>query len=137
MGPTFSHLTGSESFFEPAIRLLRDYCRHRRDTPGLSDAQFLRGGFQPILGHFDSGRDFVHDRQDSGEALARTTWFDALHSPRRADLAVRWLNGLLHVRGLHDDRRSVEFARYASSPSTDRCACHGRLVEACGSICAN
>jgi hypothetical protein len=88
MEPTFSDLTVSETFFEPALRLLRDYCRHRRDTPELSDAQFLQGGFQRVLGHFDSGRDFLQDRQDSGEALARTTWFDALHSRRRAAMVA-------------------------------------------------
>jgi hypothetical protein len=74
----------SESFFEPALGLLRDYCRHRRDTPELSDEQFLRSGLQRVLGHCDSGRDFLQASQDRGEALARATWFDALHSPRRA-----------------------------------------------------
>jgi hypothetical protein len=39
-----------------------------------------------VLGHCDSGRDFLQAAQDRGEALARTTWFDALHSPRRAAL---------------------------------------------------
>lgn len=81
-------MTVDESFFEPAFRLLRDYCRHRRDTPQLSDEQFLRGGFQRVLGHCDSGRDFLQMRQDSGEALARTTWFDALHSQRRAAMVA-------------------------------------------------
>jgi hypothetical protein len=88
MEPAFERMTVDESFFEPAFRLLRDYCRHRRDTPQLSDEQFLRGGFQRVLGHCDSGRDFVQMRQDSGEALARTTWFDALHSRRRAAMVA-------------------------------------------------
>jgi len=76
--------TVSDSFFEPAIRLLRENCRRRRDTPELSDEQFLRGGLLRVLGHCDSGRDFLQMRQDSGESLARATWFDALHSNRRA-----------------------------------------------------
>jgi len=84
MEPTFERMTVAESFFEPACRLLRDYCRHRRDTPELSDEQFLRGGLQRVLGHCDSGRDFLQACQDRGETLARTTWFDALHSRRRA-----------------------------------------------------
>jgi hypothetical protein len=88
MKPAFDQLTVIESLYEPALRLLRDYCRHRRDTPELSDEQFLRGGFQRVLGHFDSGRDFVQDRQDSGETLARTTWFGALHSRRRAAMVA-------------------------------------------------
>lgn len=88
MEPAFERMTVDESFFEPALRLLRDYCRQRRDTPQLSDAQFLRGGFQRVLGHCDSGRDFVQMRQDQGEALAKTTWFDALPSPRRAAMVA-------------------------------------------------
>jgi hypothetical protein len=88
MGPTFEQMTVDESFFEPAFRLLRDHCRNRRDTPKLSDEQFLRGGFQRILGHCDSGRDFVQRCQDQGEALAKTTWFDALQSSRRAAMVA-------------------------------------------------
>ena len=88
MEPAFAQMTVDESFFEPALRLLRDYCRHRRDTPQLSDEQFLRGGFQRVLSHCDSGRDFLQTRQDRGEALARTTWFDALHSRRRAAMVA-------------------------------------------------
>jgi len=88
MKPTFDQLTVSESFFEPALRLLRDYCRHRRDTPELGDEQFLRWGLQRVLGHCDSGRDFLQACQDRGEALARTTWFGALHSRRRATMVA-------------------------------------------------
>ena len=88
MEPTFEQLSVGESFFEPAIRLLRDYCRQRRDTPELSDEQFLRGGLQRVLGHCDSGRDFLQACQDRGEALARSTWFDALHSRRRAAMVA-------------------------------------------------
>ena len=84
MEPAFDQGTVRDALSEPARRILRDYCRHRRDTPQLSDEQFLRDGFERVLGRFDSGRDFVQDRQDRGEALALTTWFDALHSPRRA-----------------------------------------------------
>jgi len=88
MEPSFGNLMVDDTFFEPALRLLRDYCRHRRDTPQLSDEQFLRGGLQRVLGQCDSGRDFLQTRQDRGEALARTTWFDALHSDRRAAMVA-------------------------------------------------
>ena len=88
MEPTFGDLMVDDTFFEPALRLLRDYCRQRRDTPQLSDEQFLRGGLQRILGQCDSGRDFLQVRQDRGEPLARSTWFDALHSGRRAAMVA-------------------------------------------------
>lgn len=84
----FDQPTVRDALSAPARRILRDFCRHRRDTPQLSDEQFLREGFERVLGHFDSGRDFVQDRQDSGAALALSTWFDALHSARRATMVA-------------------------------------------------
>ena len=93
MEPNLADLTVDESFFEPALRLLRDYCRNRRDTPELSDEQFLREGLLRVLMHCDSGRDFLQRRQDGGESLARATRFDALHSGWRgamvAEVATR------------------------------------------------
>lgn len=80
--------TVDESFFEPALRLVRDYCRHRWDTLDLSDEQFLRYGIERVLGQCDSGRDFLQARQDRGEQLARSTWFDALRSKRRGTMVA-------------------------------------------------
>ena len=88
MEKILAHTMVDEAFFAPALRVLDDYCRERRDTPQLSDADFLRGGLQRILGQCDSGRDFLQARQDRGEALARSTWFDALHSGRRAAMVA-------------------------------------------------
>ncbi|MEO6006379.1 MAG: transposase, partial [Opitutus sp.] len=93
MDPLGGLTTVDESFFEPALRLVREHCRHRRDTLELTDEQFLRSGIQRVLGQCDSGRDFLQARQDRGEELARSTWFDALHSKRRgmmvAEVATR------------------------------------------------
>ncbi len=88
MEPTDDQGTVSASFFEPTLRLVRDYCRHRRDTPALSDEQFVQGGLARVLGHYDSGRDFLQACQDRGDALARATWFDALQSERRATVVA-------------------------------------------------
>ncbi len=77
-----------ESFYEPALRLVRDYSRHRRSDLELSDEQFLRSGIQRVLGQCDSGRDFLQGRQDRGEHLARSTWFDALRSKRRGAMVA-------------------------------------------------
>jgi hypothetical protein len=86
-------ITVDDSFLEPALRLARDYCRNRRDTPELSDDDFLRFGVLRVMGQCDSGRDFLQAQQDRGVALARATWFDALHSRRRgimvAEVATR------------------------------------------------
>jgi len=88
MEPTLENLTVDDTFLEPVRRLLRDYCRHRRDTPELSDDRFLCEGVRRVIGHWDSGRDFLQARQDSGQNLPRATWFDALHSSRRATVVA-------------------------------------------------
>lgn len=88
MDTSLENLAVGDTLFEPVRRLLRDYCRHRRDTPELSDERFLREGLLRVLGHWDSGRDFLQARQDAGENLPRATWFDALHSRRRATVVA-------------------------------------------------
>ena len=72
-----------ESFLASALLLLRDYCRRSREVPTFTDEQFLRLGILRVFGQCDSGRDFLQKQTDSGEPLARATWFDALHSKRR------------------------------------------------------
>lgn len=93
MEQALERATVDEAFFEPALRLARDYCRHSRELAGLSDEELLRTGIQRVLGHADSGRGFLQSRQDKGEQLARSTWFDALRSKRRgamvAEVATR------------------------------------------------
>lgn len=88
-----NNATVAESFYEPALHVMRNYSRHRRDDLDLSDEQFVRAGIQRVLGQCDSGRDFLQARQDRGESLKRSTWFDALHSKRRglmvAEVATR------------------------------------------------
>jgi hypothetical protein len=76
----------AEAFLAPALRLVRDYCRSRRDTPALGDEPFVAAGLHRVLGQFDSGRDFLQATQERGTDLARATWFDALHSVRRGGL---------------------------------------------------
>ena len=82
-----------EAFLEPAVTLLRDYCRQKREVKGLSDEHFLRLGILRVFGQCDSGRDFLQALADDGQPLARSTWFDALQSSRRlstiAELAGR------------------------------------------------
>jgi hypothetical protein len=93
MEKTLADVAVDESFLEPALRLVREYCRNRRDGLELTDEQFLRSGILRVIGQCDSGRDFLQAQQDRGTALARTTWFDALHSPRRATLVAEVATG--------------------------------------------
>ena len=88
---SLSNFTVDESFFEPALSVARNYSRHRRDVLGLSDEQFLRLGIERVLGHCDSGRDFLQARQDRGEALAREKVYDVYKNKLHQQKA--WANG--------------------------------------------
>lgn len=148
MEPT---ITVDETFLEPALRLQREYCRSRRDNLGLGDEQFLRFGLQRVLGPCDSGRGFVQARQDRGEALRRSTWFDALHSWRRgamvAEVATRsyeifarylaQLDWLAAFAELQDravwavDGHQIAHACYAQTDAKDECVPVGELYGMC------
>lgn len=68
------------------MTLVRDYSRCGRETLGFTDEMFVRRGLQRVLQTCESGRAFLQDLGDAGEALARATFFDALHSKRRLGL---------------------------------------------------
>ncbi|MGH8016910.1 MAG: hypothetical protein ACREIA_01255, partial [Opitutaceae bacterium] len=78
-----TYITVNEQLIEPALELVRDYCRSSRSTPELSDETFVRLGLLRALEGCESGRAFLQERADGGEAVARATFFDALHSSRR------------------------------------------------------
>ena len=87
----FGHFDGD--FFRPVLTPLHDYCRAELIGGALPDALFIRLGLRRCLDHYDSGRDFLQELADLGEPLARATFFDALHQPRRliilAEVAAR------------------------------------------------
>lgn len=87
----FSHFDGE--FFRPALTPLHDYCRAELTAGALPDARFIRLGLRRCLDHYDSGRDFLQELADMGAPLARATFFDSLHQPRRlvilAEVAAR------------------------------------------------
>lgn len=148
---TLPSLTVDESFFEPALRLAREYCRQRRDALDLPDEQFLRFGIERVLGHCDSGRDFLQARQDRGEQLARSTWFDALHSSRRgavvAEVATRsyeiftrylagrdWLGAFPELKGRAVwaiDGHQIAHASHAKTDAKDDYVPVGELYGLC------
>ena len=80
------NITINESFAQPALDILNYYVRdvYKNDT-GLSDERFLRTGLLRAIEGDESGRAFLQALADSPGALplARATFFDALHSPRR------------------------------------------------------
>lgn len=78
----------NEAFFGRALTLLHDYCREELTAGALPDARFIRLGLRRCLDHYDSGRDFLQELADTGEPLARATFFDALHQPRRLTIVT-------------------------------------------------
>ena len=75
-----------EAFFQPAMSLLHEYCRKQKTSGTLPDERFLRLCLERCLGAFDSGRDFLQYEGDNGRDLARATFFDSLHQPRRLEV---------------------------------------------------
>lgn len=137
---TPASLQFDEVFFQPAMTVLHDYCRQEQTNGILPDARFLRLGLGRCLGSFDSGRDFLQYEADQGRDLARATFFDALHQPRRLAViaevserlvrlaakhleAVDWLKD---VPGLHGrsvwavDGHQIEHACHALRDAKDR-----------------
>lgn len=83
----------------PAQPLLEQgYLRHvYRDGP-LDDPRFVRLGVSRVVSQSVSGRDFLQlTRERHGDPLARSSFFDSLHSTRRSDLLAR-LNTELALR---------------------------------------
>lgn len=94
-----------EQLLNPAIHILDHYVRGvYRDGP-LDDARFLRLGVCRVLSQSASGRDFIQQaREIFQEDLARSSFFDSLHSARRRDTLGQLNAQLVHraARGLND-----------------------------------
>jgi len=79
-------ITVDESFAQPAIDMLNTRVRNIQILQsGFSDRRFLLTGLRRALDGDESGRAFLQALADSpaSDPVARTTWFDALQSPRR------------------------------------------------------
>ena len=88
-----------EQLLNPADYILDNYVRDvYRDGP-LDDFRFLRLGVCRVLSQSTSGRDFIQQaREIFQEDLARSSFFDSLHSDRRRDMLGQ-LNAQLVRRG--------------------------------------
>ena len=91
-----------EQLIAPAEHILDNYIRSvYRDGP-LDDFRFLRLGVRRVLSQSASGRDFLQQaREVFQEDLARSSFFDSLHSTRRRDLLGQ-LNDQLVSRACED-----------------------------------
>lgn len=89
-----------DQLMAPADGILGDYVRDvYRDGP-LDDFKFIRCGVQRTLGQSASGRDFIQmHRELLSEPLARSTFFDSLHSSRRHGVLGALNTQLVHRSG--------------------------------------
>ena len=79
-----------DRLMQPAAEVLGDYVRDVRRGGAFDDPMFVRCGVRRVIGHSDSGRDFLqHFREVADGTLARATFFDSLHSRHRRDLLAR------------------------------------------------
>jgi hypothetical protein len=80
-----------DQLLAPAQQLLeKGYVRHvYRDGP-VDDLHFVRLGVTRVVSQSVSGRDFLQlTREVHGDSLARSSFFDSLHSTRRRDLLAQ------------------------------------------------
>ena len=89
----------------PAVHLLGNYVRGVYREGPLDDFRFVRLGICRVLSQAASGRDFIQmAREVLGEEVARASFFDSLHCPRRSKVLAD-LNAELVTRnrsGLED-----------------------------------
>jgi len=82
-----------EDFMQPVLGMLNGYVRGVREGGALDDRAFVRFGLRRVLDAAESGRAFIQARGDAGDTLARSSWFDALHSARRLSLLDQLARG--------------------------------------------
>jgi len=75
-----------EQLLAPASHILENFIRGVRKEGALPDADLVRYGVLRTLGQSRSGRDLLQHLSEVHEVeVARSTFFDSLHSPRRRD----------------------------------------------------
>ena len=76
-----------DQLLSPADHILDNYVRDVYRDGALDDFRFLRLGVCRVLSQSASGRDFIQQaREIFGEDLARSSFFDSLHSDRRRNM---------------------------------------------------
>ena len=80
----FDDPTVADSFFAPLSFALDNYTRNTRECSGMTDNEFLKVGVQRVIEQAKSGRDYLQRLAEVyAKMLARSSFFDALHSQRR------------------------------------------------------
>jgi hypothetical protein len=74
------------SFWQPLQDAFSGSHRQIKEDLSLPDSNFLKLGVQRILEPLDSGRHFLQQLADQGEAVARANYFAAFHDPRRLEV---------------------------------------------------
>ena len=87
-----------------------DYVRSKREAGVLNDKRFIRLGINRVLQKHDSGRDYLQGLKECmDDPLARATFFDALHSPRRCAMVEEAAQGLERVLGRQMEEAKVDY----------------------------
>lgn len=88
-----------------------DYTRHSQACPILSDFDFFMNAFERIFSSPQSGREFLQVKGDSqsGEDLAKSTFFDSLHSKRRLAMTKDVAGAFQRLLSRLFDKFSVDY----------------------------
>ena len=147
-----SPCTVAQKLLDPALVLVRDYCRGARNTAeGFGDERYVELGLRRALDGDESGRAFLQILADTEKPIARSTWFDALQSKRRlgvvqdvATLSYQkfrqqlgrrdWLEQLPELTGravIAVDGHQIEHACHSQRDSKGRQVASGVLYGLC------
>jgi hypothetical protein len=126
--------TAEALLLQPLAPLL-DACAHRRDCPGISDAQWLRAGLSRVLHAAPSGRGFIQQFAHLfSDNLVHSLFFAALKSPRRLALCAEISAALARSMPANDDpfatiKALAGFDLYAADGHWHGAAAHDPLVD--------
>jgi len=89
----------SNQILAPANDILDNFVRDVVRGGAVDDPRFIELGVRRVISQSASGRDFIQQaREVQAESLARSTFFDALHSRRRLDILANLNTELMQRR---------------------------------------
>ncbi len=114
-----------------ALELAFDFVRNTRRCPGLQDQELVRLDIRRVLGNHESGRDWLQFLRDRGVShVPRSTFFEALQSPRRLEMLQEAEAGLQRVAARLIGEAGVDWLRdFAELQGCDVFAADGHVIK--------
>ncbi len=116
---------------DSTLKTAFDYVRSSRACPELDDRELVRLGLYRVLSTHQSGREWLQACRDSGqEAVPRSTFFDAVRSPRRALMVADACEALAQVANRLMSQAGVDWlAHFPELKGCEILAADGHVIE--------